>query len=177
MKKRILIIFSVLCVVVVFVFVLFNVILFPKKYTQYVDSYAKKYDVEQSLVYSIIRAESNFNPKAKSVAGAVGLMQILPSTASWIASKLNHADYYENQLYSPETNIEFGCYYLNYLFSKFKDTDVVVCAYNAGEGVVKKWLNEEGKLDESKVTYPETLEYLHKVKQGLKFYESNENLF
>ena len=173
MKKKVLIIFAFLCCAVSVIFIIFNFVLFPKKYTQFVESYSKEYDVSPSLVYSIIRAETNFNPKAKSSVGAVGLMQILPTTASWIAGKLDFTDYSDSQLYSPETNIRFGCYYLSYLFSKFSDVDVVICAYNAGEGVVRRWLRGETTLDEDKIEYAETREYLRKVKQGLKYYENN----
>ena len=57
---------------------------------------------------------------------------------------------------------------LNYLFSKFKNKDVVICAYNAGETVVRKWLDENDELDEDKIEYEETRVYLERVR---KFYE------
>lgn len=176
MKRRVLIIFFVLCFCALFLFIIYNFVLFPKKYNEYVERYSAEFSVEPALVYAIIRAESNFNPKAISSAGAIGLMQILPSTADWIAEKLKISDFKESQLHVPETNIRFGCYYLNYLLSKFKSLDVTICAYNAGEGVVKNWINPDGTLDEEKIDYPETREYLRKVRQGYKCYKNSENI-
>jgi soluble lytic murein transglycosylase len=76
-------------------------------------------------------------------------------------------------MFNEETNIKFGCFYLNYLFSKFKDKDVVICAYNAGEGVVRNWINEDGSLDRSKISFDETKKYLERVNVFYDSYKSN----
>ena len=69
-------------------------------------------------------------------------MQVMPETAKWIAGKLKMDGYALEQLYEPETNIRFGCWYLNYLSSLFSgDTLCVVCAYHAGQGEISSWLS------------------------------------
>ena len=174
MKKRILIIFFSLVLVYIFLFVVFNFVIYPKKYDDYVSKYAEQYNIEIPLVYAIIKAESNFNPRAKSKSGAMGLMQLIPRTANWIAGELNEKDFTVDNLYDPETNVKFGCFYLNYLFNKFGDMKVVICAYNAGEGIVRIWLNEDGSLNEDLISYSETKEYLHRVLSNYSIYSNNK---
>ena len=74
-------------------------------------------------------------------------------------------------MFDAETNIKYGCFYLRYLFDKFKDKRVVVCAYNAGETVVKNWLDEGGKIIEEKISFKETKNYLKKVEFFEKLYK------
>ena len=174
MRKKCLIIFSVVCFFCACVFVLFNFVVFPRKYKNYVVAYAEKYDLDISLVYAVIKAESDFDRNAVSKTGARGLMQIIKPTAEWIAEELEIDDFSYDDMFIPETNIRFGCFYLNYLFSKFDDVQVVICAYNAGEGVVKDWLNDDGILDESKISYAETKKYLSRVIGFIKVYQIHE---
>ena len=171
MKKKILILFLILCLFFVSLFVTFKLI-FPKKYSNYVIVYAEKYDLDRALVYAVILAESGFDASAKSSSGAMGLMQILPSTASWIASEMGE-NFTDNDLYNAETNIKFGCFYLSYLYKKFGDTKTAICAYNAGEGAISGWLDENGKIDESKIAYGETKNYLKRVMGYYKVYKNN----
>ena len=173
MKKRLIIIFSIILVIVSVLFILFNVILYPKKYKNLVGFYSEKYDLDIALVYSIIRVESDFNEKAVSPSGAKGLMQIMPSTAKWIAKELGET-YDENMLFDPNKNISFGCFYLQYLKQRFSDINAVICAYNAGETIVKNWLDENGNLIENKIAYTETKNYLKRVKGYYRVYSKNE---
>lgn len=169
MKKSILILFASVCTLTLILFVIFNFVLYPKKYKNYVLAYSNEFKLETALVYAVIKTESNFDANAKSYAGAIGLMQIIPSTAKWIASEFDE-NYEEEKLYAPETNIKYGCFYLNYLKQKFSDIDAVICAYNAGETVVKSWLDENGKLNENKIKFEETKNYLKKVKKYYRVY-------
>jgi len=173
MKKKIIIIFSIICMLVIILFIMFNFILYPTKHKNYVLIYAEKYNIDVSLIYAIIKTESNFDAKAVSPSNARGLMQIIPSTAKWIASELN-IDYNDEILFNSETNINFGCFYIDYLFKKFNDMDIVICAYNAGETIVKTWLDENGKLDESKINYKETENYLKKVRSYYNIYKNKQ---
>lgn len=175
-NKIILIVFSVILVFVIALFLIFNFVLYPKKYSNYISEYSSEYNIESALVYAIIKAESDFDKTAKSSAGAIGLMQILPSTGRYIASALNE-QFEENNLFEPKTNIRYGCYYLRYLFDRFDDTHAVICAYNAGEGVVRKWLDEDGKLDETKISYSETKTYFRKVKDYYAVYKNSKICF
>lgn len=153
-------------------FCIFNFVLYPKKYNNFVTAYANNYNLPTALVYAVIKTESNFDNNAKSPAGAMGLMQLIPATAKWIAGKFTEI-YEENKMYDPETNIKYGCFYLNYLYEKFKNFDVVICAYNAGEVAVKKWLDENGNLVEAKIDYKETKNYYLKVKGYYNVYLQN----
>lgn len=137
----------------------------------YVFKYCEKYGLSNKLVFAIIKTESNFNKNAVSEKGAIGLMQITPDTGDFIAEKLSLTDY---NLFLPETNIMFGCYYLNYLFKKFENRDTVILAYNAGEGKVSKWLKNpelscNGKTLQ-KIPYAESSNYLVKVQKSFNKY-------
>jgi soluble lytic murein transglycosylase len=139
-------------------------LVFPTKYANFVEKYSKLYGVDKNLVYAVIRCESGFDLYAKSKKGAVGLMQLMPSTALWCANKLNE-NYTDERLYDPEFNIKIGVYYLAYLHTVFSCVDEVIMAYNAGEGNVKKWLNEEGSI------FSETATYLKRVKFCIGVYK------
>jgi soluble lytic murein transglycosylase len=124
--------------------------------------------VDPLLVLAVIREESNFFPGAISTSDARGLMQLLPSTAKWIAqSKLGIA-YREEDLFDPETNIRLGTWYLGSLLGQFGgDVSRAVAAYNGGPGNVTRWLEAAGSV--SRAEFPgllalaETREYLVKV--------------
>ena len=173
LKKLSLIIFCLAIVILICFFVVFNFIVTPRKYKNYIIEFAGQYSIEPALVYAIIRVESNFDKNATSSAGAMGLMQIIPSTAKWIAEELR-LDYSSLNMYNPETNIQFGCFYLNYLFERFDNMGAVICAYNAGETVVKSWLDESGNIDESKISYPETKNYYKRVLSYYNIYIEDE---
>lgn len=174
-NKIILIIFAVCLTFVIVVSVIFNFVLYPKKHANFVYKYSEEFNIEPALVFAIIKAESDFDKNAKSKAGALGLMQILPTTAKWIAEEFEE-NYLEESLFDEETNIRYGCFYLNYLFSKFSDKWAVVCAYNAGETVVRNWISED-KLDISKVSYAETKKYLLNVKKFYTVYVNSKICF
>jgi soluble lytic murein transglycosylase len=134
--------------------------------------YSREYDLDPYLVFSVIKVESNFSLCAKSNKGALGLMQILPATAEYIADKLNIEDY---DLFDSKINIKFGCYYLRYLLDKFNCADLVLCAYNAGEGNVNKWLNDKrysnDKVSLVYIPFYETREYVKLVNKNFKIYK------
>ncbi len=145
-------------------------IVFPTKYAKFVEKYSKLYGVDENLVYAVILCESGFNPSVKSKKGAIGLMQLMPSTALWCAKKLDE-NYSDEKLYEPEFNIKIGVYYLAYLHTVFTSLDEVVMAYNAGEGNVKKWLQGNGEV------FSETSAYLTKIKFSIKVYNIRSSLF
>ena len=127
------------------------------------------------MVFSVIKTESNFKSNAESQAGAIGLMQITPKTADYIAEMLKISDY---DLLDAYTNVWFGCYYLKYLLNKFSLLNVALCAYNAGEGNVALWLNNQDystdKINLSVIPFKETKEYLAKI---LKTYKKYSELY
>lgn len=145
--------------------------IYPVKYSEYVDKYASEYNLNKFTVYAFINVESSFNEDAISPKGAIGLMQILPSTANFIADKLNVTTY---DLSDPETNVAFGCYYLRYLMNKFKDSRLVICAYNAGETRVREWLKDnrysKDGITLNVIPYKETKNYVDKIEKTFEKY-------
>lgn len=144
---------------------------YPTKYKEAVDKYSAEFNVDRSLIYSIMKNESGFSETAVSHKNAVGLMQITPETAEWIAEKINVTDY---SLADPEDNIRFSCWYIEYLCRNFGSLETAVAAYNAGEGNVKKWLNDarystDGK-NLSAIPFGETEKYVVNVMSAYNIY-------
>lgn len=102
---------------------------------------ANDYDIDPLLMYALVRQESLFEGSITSSAAAQGLMQIIPDTGAWIATRLNWPNYQNSDLYRPFINVEFGAYYLkvqrDYLSG---DLLAALAAYNAGPGNSEKWL-------------------------------------
>jgi len=147
---------------------------YPMVYRDQVAKLAAAHNVPESLVYAIIRAESSFLPTALSPAGAVGLMQLMPSTAATIASggkgKLN-----ADSLTNPSTNIRFGIQHLRDLLILYNgDLVLAIAAYNAGSGNVNRWRKALGGLPSDEfvesIPYPETREYVKKVLSSTEIY-------
>ncbi len=128
----------------------------------------------EHLVAAVAREESSFNPAAVSQTGAIGLMQIMPSTGRLISKGLGRATFDSKELFDPETNFSFGSWYLGSLLKRF-DNDMVlaVASYNAGPAVVQRWVGVlPSSADEfiESIPYPETRNYAKKVlKSYLEF--------
>ena len=164
--------FIVLCAVIIgavaFLFIvnLIFSLLYPVKYLHEIKYSCNKFNVEIPLVLSVINAESSFNEKAVSSAGAQGLMQLMPATAEYIAEKISYPD--KIDLFEAKCNIHLGVAYLSYLFQRFSDFDTAICAYNAGESEVKTWdRDDSGQLV---VKFEETKKYLTNVKKSMQIY-------
>ncbi len=115
----------------------------PIKYTEFVEKYSEQYGLDKYVIYSVIKTESGFNPKAVSSVGARGLMQIMEETFDWIKYRLGDGDEitYED-MFDPETNIRYGVYLYDYLFEYFGSRDLASAAYNSGIGTVSEWLSD-----------------------------------
>ena len=129
--------------------------------------------VEPALVYAVMRAESGFDEKAVSRAGAVGLMQLRPSTARFIGERSGIA-FEPDRLSEGEYNVRLGCAYLSYLLERFPVRETALAAYNAGEGTVREWLSD-GKFSADgqrldRIPYGETARYIKKVDRFRKIY-------
>ncbi|MBQ7337616.1 MAG: lytic transglycosylase domain-containing protein [Clostridia bacterium] len=130
---------------------------YPKKYSAYVEKYAAQYDLPAHLIYAVIHTESRFDSSAVSVAGAVGLMQLMPSTFRWISDDMLGERLPDGMIYDPETNIRYGCYYLRRLYDRYGDYTAALAAYNAGPTRVDTWLDTPGMTDENGCLLPERI--------------------
>lgn len=141
-------------------------------YRDLVYAYAEEFDVPAALVFAVIKAESNFDPDAVSPVGARGLMQMMPSTFSWMKrSYFPEDDSTADDLFLPEVSIKYGTKYLATLLAKYEDMTPAVAAYNAGGGNVDKWLKNPAYTTDGKlhtIPFAETRAY---VKIVLGYYE------
>ena len=144
---------------------IFLSVYYPRKYDAEIAAACKEWGVEENLVRGMIHTESKFRPEAESGKGAVGLMQLMPRTAAWVAAYLVGDAAAAANLKDPETNIRLGTAYISYLLKKFSLSDALA-AYNAGEGNVKQWQAE----DRTAYPFPETAAYVKKVLRARKVY-------
>ena len=150
--------------------------LYPICFEDIIREYALKYEVDPLLVMAMIREESRFNSWNESVAGARGLMQIIFSTAEWIAQKINIIDFNDEMLFSPKVNINLGSWYIHYLKEKFSnDYILMISGYNAGPGITDQWLEryDQSDLDNfvENIPYAETREHIKKVMKSYQMYK------
>lgn len=168
----VLLIVAVFCL---FGFLFSKYLWFDFSYDESINEYCTAYGVEKEIVYAVIKAESGFDENAVSQKGAVGLMQIMPNTAAYVAQIMNKDEF---DLKEPKQNLQIGIYYLSYLFSKFDYEKEVLAAYNAGETTVTRWLNdksysENGRLKQ--IPYAETDGYVNKVLTYKKMFKTLHN--
>ncbi len=132
---------------------------FPIVYKDHVNKAAKQTSVNPLFIFAVTRQESAFMHDAKSPAGAVGLMQLLPTTAKHTAQK-SGLSFSPNDLITPEKNIALGSRYLNHLLDVFDGNRILAAAaYNAGPSRVKKWLNSEKNSQLPYDVWIETIPY------------------
>lgn len=150
-------------------------IIYPTKYSEYVEKYSEEYGIDKLLIYSIIKAESNFNPNVKSKSSAIGLMQLMEKTALEIDSTID-----ENELYNEETNIKIGIEYFSKLLMHYDNSiELAIIAYNAGMGNVDRWI-EEGTIEKDgsnieNVPFKETNNYVRKILRDYEVYKKLYN--
>lgn len=148
-------------VIILFMFFIIKETYLPIKNIDYIRKISKKYDVSLADILALIKTESDFREKVVSNKGAVGVMQVMPSTAKWIVEK-NSKNYMEYDLYNYKDNIEIGVMYYSYLDKKYNgDREKIFAAYNSGVSRVK---NGEWKK------IKETRYYVMKVKIYRIFY-------
>lgn len=173
MKKKSIVIILILCVssILFYNFIIRN-FLYNIAQEEIVYKYSKIYNIDPMLIFAIIKNESNFNNEVKSDKNAVGLMQILESTAMEIAENIG----IENlDLTDAETNINIGTKYFSDLEDKYNGNYMLaLAAYNAGQGNVDKWL-EEGIIKENgdnieNIPFKETNMYVRKIVRDYKIY-------
>lgn len=144
-------------------------LLYPIYYEEMIRETAAVHGIDPLMVAAVIRVESKFKEENVSHVGAMGLMQLMPKTAEWIAKESGIPYRGIEDLSDPETNIQMGTWYLAWLSREFKGNWVTtIAAYNAGQGRVSKWLYQEhswdGRLETAdQITVGETRHYVQRV--------------
>ena len=142
--------------------------MYPKAYAEQVEKQAEEFDIPPALIWSIMKAESMFKPWARSPVGALGLMQVMPTTGQKLAEMMSVKDFSAESLLEPAQAIRFGSRYLERLSRKFEySIPLVAAAYNAGPHRVSQWLYYFGlmQMDEwvEHIPFVETRNYVKKV--------------
>lgn len=143
-------------------------IAFPLAYRDLIERHADKYGVPADLMQALMREESSLDPQVVSWAGAVGLTQLMPSTAQAVARKLKLGRVSVAELRDPDLNVRLGTAYLGELLERWKGNPALATAsYNAGPGAVARWLGERKdlELDEfvEEIPIEETRNYVKRV--------------
>ena len=131
------------------------------------DAAARTNDVDVALLYGISRQESRFIPEIVSSAGAIGLMQLMPGTAKWVAKQTGRSDFRGNQVAQTELNTHFGAYYFKFWLDRLdRMPALAAAAYNAGPGRAQQWRPTaplEGAIWVETIPFNETRDYVKKV--------------
>jgi soluble lytic murein transglycosylase len=134
---------------------------YPLRYSTNVRVYASQDHLDPALLAAVIESESKFNANAHSGAGAVGLMQLTPSTAEGIAEATGGSRFRVSDLTNPDINIRYGAWYLRHLFDRYHDDErLALAAYNAGEENVDRW--QKAHLG---IQFSETRDYVDRVER------------
>lgn len=141
---------------------------YPRAYADYVEEYSKKWGVPQELIWGIMRAESSYKKDAISPVGALGLMQVMPSTGKRVSELIGDKNFEGRKLLEPEAAVRIGSRYLQRLMTKFdQNVALTAASYNAGPHRVRGWLASFGTLDVDEfvehIPFLETRNYVKKV--------------
>lgn len=147
-----------------------------KPYNDIVKEVSNKYDVDENLIYAIIKVESKFNQNVVSSANAKGLMQIIDDTGEEMGQKIGIINFEPNMLYEPDINIELGTKYFKTLYDKYDgNITLALIAYNAGQGNLDRWISEGLVTDQQSyynLPYNETTVYWQKVLREYNAYNT-----
>jgi soluble lytic murein transglycosylase len=138
---------------------------YPLHYDAIVRGHARNYDLDPALLAAVIYQESKFDAHARSSSGAIGLMQLLPSTAKGIAIHTGGSKFRVSDLDDPEINVRYGSWYLRHLLDKYGDERTALAAYNAGQENVDTW-----RANGSGIRFSETRAYVDKVEKLKSIY-------
>ena len=138
---------------------------YPLRYEEIVRGHAENYHLDPHLVAAVIYQESKFDADAVSASGAVGLMQLLPSTGQGIADRTGGNTWTPDDLRNPELNVRYGSWYLRHLLDKYDDEQLALAAYNAGQTNVDAW-----RAEGVGIQFPETRHYVERVQKLKRMY-------
>lgn len=150
---------------------------YPLRYPEIVRGHAQQYDIDPALLAAVIYSESRFRPHVRSPQGAIGLMQLLPSTAKGIATRTGGSAFVASDLDDPEINVRYGSWYLRHLRQHYEGlpnaTTLALAAYNAGMANVDAWVanTKPGQPLQIPPAFAETSDYLKGVEHARGIYE------
>jgi soluble lytic murein transglycosylase len=149
----------------------------PLRHEDIIRQQARDKNIDPALIAAVIYQESKFQDRT-SHAGARGVMQLLPSTADYIARKSGGTKFVQGDLADPQINIAYGSWYLRYLLDHYDGNErLAIAAYNGGETNVDKWVNDAGGPDHFKtdedIPFPETRAYVASVEEKQAEYRKN----
>ena len=146
---------------------------YPIPHREALAASARQWDLDEALMFSIIRQESRFRTEARSRVGAMGLMQLMPATARWIAKQIPVQPFRTDMLSKPELNIQMGTYYFRRVLDELGHPILATAAYNAGPGRARRWRDEralEGAIYAETIPFDETRDYVKKVFANAWYY-------
>jgi len=143
-------------------------------YREHFAAAAREQSVDPALLFGIARQESRFALDIVSSAGAIGLMQLMPPTAKWVAKQLGQSDFKATQIGEPRTNTQFGAFYFKYCLDRLDGSaPLAAAAYNAGPNRAQAWrvgAPLEGAVWVETIPFNETRDYVKKVLVNSVFY-------
>ena len=153
---------------------------YPTPYRTEISAAAHDNHIDEALVFGLARQESRFVANIMSSAGAVGLMQLMPATARWVARQLGRSDYRVTSLDQPQLNTQMGGFYLRHVLDRLDGMPVLAAAaYNAGPGRAQAWRGDapiEGAIYAETIPFNETRDYVKKVLANAMFYQAQLGL-
>jgi soluble lytic murein transglycosylase len=152
----------------------------PLAYAATIREQARAEHLPPALIAAVIYAETKFDPRT-SPTGALGLMQIEPSTAEFLAQRSGASSFVLADLAHPATNISYGAYYLRYLLDRYHGNETLaLAAYNGGETNVDTWVTEAhasgARFSDAWIPFPETRAYVERVEQAQRAYKKEYGL-
>ncbi len=150
---------------------------YPAPYREVLQAHAEQFALDEAWIYGLIRQESRFIVNARSQAGARGLMQLMPSTARWVARKLGLKNWRWSRMTDVDTNINLGTYYMRHVLDALDGHTVLASAgYNAGPRRARAWRPEtamEGAVYAETIPFNETRNYVKRVMANTTYYANN----
>jgi soluble lytic murein transglycosylase len=149
---------------------------YPAPYYDVLSRHARQQNLEEPLVFALVRRESRFIEDARSRVGASGLMQLMPETARWVARQSGMKNFHPSQVNRPEVNAALGTFYLRHVLNKLGgDPVLAAAAYNAGPARAVRWQDTkplEGAVYIESIPFPETRQYVKKVMTNALYYSA-----
>jgi soluble lytic murein transglycosylase len=148
---------------------------YPTPHREALSTAARLWSLDEAMMYAIIRQESRFMADARSRVGAMGLMQLMPATARWVARQIPVKPFQTDMLLQPELNVNMGTYYFKRVLADLGDPILATAAYNAGPGRARRWRDAkplEGAIYAETIPFNETRDYVKQVFTNAWFYRN-----